>query len=493
MTAKPSLRLLCSVSILTLSLSCKPFLEQKAAPKAVALQNTEVEDQGSIGFCWAYALTGLLESLALRNSGVSLNLSEEAIGYVRMGNEVIETVFKAKNMEDLIARIKRMSLEGFAMGQVANAQGLETLPGGGAIQKAPGGTQLVTSVGVWPESAFAYKFPSETIGEQALQALGLPEGAKVSAGKAATRAIKMRFLNVAKSSGIGKVKVMPGDTLAKAVLVSKTHIVGDETSFGFPEVPPDTFAFNNVTYTPMDFLRKVVGVDLAKFKTYLAWNPASLDYYLQLTKIYLAAKVPVPFAFQVNHGRKKGNIFSGGPAFDPKRDKWVGGHAVLLTDFVNKGSKPGALSPQSLCAELRKPGSEVDYLVFKNSWGKGNQKTESGVSTQSGDGFYQIQRSYLEEMLKKNLEGIKDLSNEQEVGQALLKRRPLTLKIVVPSTGSPWYAEATNARTELFSAFPDQCRGEIAKILADAERDLNSKVNKLHSISEQSETEGPRG
>jgi hypothetical protein len=68
--------------------SCKWKFAQRSEVNAVEIENTEVKDQGSIGFCWSYALIAMIEALSIQRNGPKaqqLNLSEEALGYLGMG------------------------------------------------------------------------------------------------------------------------------------------------------------------------------------------------------------------------------------------------------------------------------------------------------------------------------------------------------------------------------------------------------------------------
>jgi C1A family cysteine protease len=44
--------------------------------KTVDIPQTAVKDQNSIGFCWYYATMGLIETLMLKKTGQSVDLSE---------------------------------------------------------------------------------------------------------------------------------------------------------------------------------------------------------------------------------------------------------------------------------------------------------------------------------------------------------------------------------------------------------------------------------
>jgi hypothetical protein len=117
----------------------------------------------------------------------------------------------------------------------------------------------------------------------------------------------------------------------------------------------------------------------------------------------------VPLGFPVNFDLLKVDTFSGEGENLNRGENFFrdGGHAVLIDDFVNEGSKQGALPLDQVIAEFLKPASALDYFVFKNSWGTDAKMNEAGVIIRgSKTGYYKIDREYLQ--------GSANLSREEQ-------------------------------------------------------------------------------
>ena len=88
--------------------ACGPTVENtntQSKIDSVEIPQTPVENQNRIGFCWAYAAVGLIESDFKVRTGDTLQLSEEALGFYRMleglyfltqnlsGQELIDNIY----------------------------------------------------------------------------------------------------------------------------------------------------------------------------------------------------------------------------------------------------------------------------------------------------------------------------------------------------------------------------------------------------------------
>jgi hypothetical protein len=86
----------------------------------------------------------------------------------------------------------------------------------------------------------------------------------------------------------------------------------------------------------------------------------------------------------------------------------------LIDDFVNIGGKEGALPVAELLQEFLRPTKDLDYFVFKNSWGTDAKMNEAGVVISGSEtGFYKMDREYL--VGSANLSSNPDLAGFLEV------------------------------------------------------------------------------
>jgi hypothetical protein len=114
-------------------------------------------------------------------------------------------------------------------------------------------------------------------------------------------------------------------------------------------------------------------------------------------KLSLAAGYSVPLGYVIYDGAESDwDASYSGARVDENNLKVGGGHSVLITDFVNKGGRPGAISAAELRAELDKTSDELDYIVFKNSWDTLLQSPLLKLP-----GYYTMDQSYLKIISKK--------------------------------------------------------------------------------------------
>ena len=73
-----------------------------------------------------------------------------------------------------------------------------------------------------------------------------------------------------------------------------------------------------------------------------------------------------------------------------------GGHAVLATDFVNRGGQEGEIGDKALQEEVAKDVEQLSYVKFKSSWGAEASTNERGVGVSSSkDGYYRMDLGYI--------------------------------------------------------------------------------------------------
>jgi Papain family cysteine protease len=355
----------CAAIILAQLASCGQPLK-KSTIESVDIGQTPVKSQGRVGFCWAYATIGFLESLMVKKTGVSVDLSEEALGFYRMAEELyaISRKYEATDLadEDKISRIVFEGLEGWDV--TFNPAYNPNLPVRNALQ-------LIEAYGAVPESAWSFKFTSD----EQLEAF--------------TKVVFSSFADLMRVNGRGQVtREMVFGLLAK------------QGAYG--SRPPEQFTYlspngSSRTVSAVNFVSDIIGFSKDDY-TYLI--PDAQIGYSQLVsamKLSLARGLNIPFSYaifkdQFNRWDASYAVLS--PSTQPI--EIVGGHAVLVTDFVNNGGRPGSISPDALSRELAKSPDDLQYVVIKNSWGTDLQSPLLLLP-----GFHTIYQSYLRELAKK--------------------------------------------------------------------------------------------
>lgn len=363
--AKPTLRRRALVSVLHLSSSiflaslsvimnaCGPqgsAKETKSSVDSVEIPQTPVENQDRIGFCWAYAIIGLIESDVKLRTGTVLQLSEEALGFYRMVEGIY---YLTQNLtgQDLADNIMQDTFQGWVLKST----------------EIPDSFDLVKTYGVVPESVWKFKFNDENGVEKMVASI--------------RRSLSRLVFDTPNPKTISRSQII------KEVLLTS----------GWTSEPPKAFELNGKSYTPQTYLRSLK-FNPADYEAISTEKPEDLEKVIRATKRALVRGVSVPLGFPVNVERLKADTFTG-KGVDLKNGENFfrdGGHAVLIDDFVNLGGKAGALPVAELLQEFLRPTQDLDYFVFKNSWGTDAKMNEAGVVVRgSKTGFYKIDRDYL--------------------------------------------------------------------------------------------------
>ena len=329
-------------------------------PETLELPQTPVKDQGQIGLCWAYGTTGFLESLLLKKNGIAVNLSEEALGFYRM-------------TEELYTMSRRYSAAELSTADMVSEKTFEGLQGWDLIFQsnynpgfnAPGALELIRRYGVIPEEAWSYKFKTAKQHNTFFQTVfaGFASLMQVHGQKNVTREMVMQLL-------------------------------AGEDAFG--SRPPAEFVLNLPDGTRRTFSATGFAADFIGFTPddYTYMVPDTQIGYAQLitaAKLALARGIATPLSYAIYKDQPNpwNGAFSVGNV-DPDTLIAVGGHVVLITDFVNYGGKPGAISATGLQRELARPAGDLDFLVIKNSW---NTRIQSPVLRLPG--YHTIDQSYI--------------------------------------------------------------------------------------------------
>lgn len=337
-------------------------------PESVDIQRTPVRTQGRFGICWAYGITGLIESVQKSTSGTETDLSEEAIAFYFLAYEILDII----KHEPITERLSRF-MGHATSGGIPDGWTPRHLPiSDPRAAQIPDGLEIVKRHGVVPESAWSFKIADGTTRDQLFRSLG-------------RKALQL-------SNSVSQADVTLTDVIEKVM-------VGEGA---FPKAPPTEFEWNGETITATDFL-KSTGFDSDAFGVIAAYSAKDYEKVVTATKRALARGLLVPIGFPINLQLLKGDTFTAaGLPMSSKEDISVfmhmqAGHLVLASDFVNVGSSEGALPGTDLQREVERPASELDYLVLKNSWGVGAKENELGqVIATSPTGYYRMDRSYLQ-------------------------------------------------------------------------------------------------
>lgn len=323
--------------------------------KTVEVAQTEVRDQGRVGFCWAYATTAFVEAKHLKETGEALTLSPEALGFYRMAIGLHQAT-RAKSAQDLMALVMPGGLEGYFV----------KLPDGGSDALS-----IINQFGLVPESHWSFKFSGDGQSEKMMAAMR--SGLWV--------VVRDRLLRGRDAS----------DLTLDEVIEKVMTVRG-----AYPSRPPVQFEWNGKTISSQSFARDIVSFKSEDYYSFEVNSSSALDKMIQLSKKALTLGISVPFAYPVNASLMKAELFSGEGADSQTDFAKDGAHAVLVTDYVNIGGREGAMSELETSQELSKSSTELSYLKFKNSWGKNAKKNESGVVIAGSEtGYYKIDYAYL--------------------------------------------------------------------------------------------------
>jgi hypothetical protein len=348
-------KLSAGMAALTLATACGPSFSTTTTQSkidSVEIPQTAIENQNKIGFCWAYAIVGLVESDYKLRTGSDIQLSEEALGFYRMLEGIY---FWTQNLsgQELVEQIKTDSFQGWVL----------------TDKTLPDTFKLVQKYGVIPESAWKVKFENELVVDRMVQTI--------------QKQVLQLILQNPNPRSITRDQILNSALLAPGAWASQ---------------PPTNFSLDGKSYTPQTYLTEI-GFNPSNYKSLVSNLPSDVDTMIAAAKQALLRGVSVPLGFPVNFDRLQGDMFKGAGTdlSVPENFYRDGGHAVLIDDFVNVGGKAGALPLDQLMVEFLKPSKDLDYFIVKNSWGKDAKTNEAGVVIEGSEtGYYRIDLAYLQ-------------------------------------------------------------------------------------------------
>ena len=329
------------------------------------LPKTEVKSQVRFGICWSYGTIALVESVAL-SKGQVVDLSEEQIVFYHMAETLLQ-MFQTLTTPDLIFAMARGNIP---EGWNARIQPEDEIPMPAGVQRTHDALELLELYGAVPEDQWSFKVPDAEAKKLLVQAIQANVSALLKQGEQLS-------------------KLSLKDVMEK-ILVGKG---------AFPSVPPLTFTWQGKETSSVDFLKKQLQFQPTEFDSLVVRKSDEYEGFVMALKEALVMGMTIPLAFPINIDRLKGDLFTGSDISDDKN--WYafggdGGHLVLVTDFLNVGGKRGATNSATALKESLAPASQLQEIVFKNSWGIGAKTNETGESIGfSADGFYRMDVSYL--------------------------------------------------------------------------------------------------
>lgn len=334
--------------------------------KTVDVPQTQVKGQNYVGFCWSYGTMGFLETLMLKKTGQALDLSEEALGFYRMAEELVALSRNNEaadlETEELVQKKVFESLEGWT---------LMFNPTYNPGFRARGSLQLVKDYGVVPESVWSYKFLTD------------------KQSKEFSKAVFSGFAALMKAQGRNNV--------------TRDMVFGLLASPGaYGSRPPSEFNYvfpngENRKILATDFASQVIGFSPDDYTYMIPDKQIDFNKIITAVKLTLSRGINVPLSYSIYKGSQNNwDASYSAKNLDPANLTGEGGHLVLITDFVNLNGRPGAVSNANLQAEMNKPSTDLDYLVIKNSW---NTHVQSPLLRLPG--YFTMDQSYLQLLSQK--------------------------------------------------------------------------------------------
>ena len=347
-----SLRLLFLLGALSTTISGCGAKSQSSRPDSVDIDQTAIRNQYRVGICWSYATVGLLESKYKMTTGKSVDLSEEALAFHRMAEELLHNAQAYQGGRMTMAQV---------LNPLQTRSGLQGWYVHTGSQTTRGGMELIDVYGVVPESAWSFKFTSDDDIIRLKQSILPSYQALLQQNTAIT------------IQDIERTLVSPG---------------------GFPSIPPTSFSLDGQTITATSLARDVLKFRSTDYDDVAARSAGDAATVVAATKRALLRGYSVPLAYPADPTFIVNGVYRTTPD-SPLPDRNTG-HAVLITDFVNQGGHEGAMSPDELKAEFAKGYDSLAFLKFKNSWGLSARSNESGIPVSSGSaGYYYMTPSYI--------------------------------------------------------------------------------------------------
>lgn len=337
--------------------SCNPVNtnEQQSAAKFADVKVTSTKDQGDAGFCWAYTTIAMIEADYLARTGMSIDLSEEALGYVKV----------AHDFEDYINCNLEFDIDPTSGRDIC-----------GKNRMSEGGLS-----GSSDENTFKHVFAGDLIKRWGL----VPES---------QWNVKFNYENNSFSKVYPKVK----DDLAKVVLrlqsegkkvVSMAEVFNVLNKGLFGSSPPfDGFNNGSGFMNSVQYAQQVIGFQK---ESLITRSVTKENFSNEITNVVaaLGRGKSVGIMTSLLEDQLHGNLFEGW--LEPGTVR--GAHAMLITDIRNPNSSYG-YTGESVSSFASKINTDSRFLL-KNSWGTGTNEFGNQVFA----GAYEMEIGFLHDVL----------------------------------------------------------------------------------------------
>lgn len=338
--------------------ACHQVGQNDAAGNAVDTANTSTKTQGQVNLCWAYSAVAMIESRYKIKTGVEIDLSEEAIGFFHLAEQIKETMDKNLSTGKITRKFDVIYAEsGYMTGGRQAAAG------------SRGALELIERWGLVPESLWKIKFD------------------EYSHVESYQKSINSEFIQ------------LQNDLLGKQSVVQYNQVFSMLTRDAFPSVPPvDGFDNGSGYMNSVQYAKDVIGFKASDYESvsFMKANGSEMLHSLERVKRSLANGLAVGIGISMPSNDEPVSRISGTRFLGIGSTYLIeGGHAMVITDFRNSGGSFGKSADVE--SEVAKPIDSGFQLRLKNSWGSQSGYNEFGEKVSTG--YYDMDVGYIYDTL----------------------------------------------------------------------------------------------
>lgn len=339
-----ALSILVFSAFFSITSSCKTVsnLDSEVAesPEAIEFKKdntvamTPVQNQGTVNYCWAYGMLGMVEGLHKKRTQEDIVLSPHALGFYHYVSIIKANLSKGLSEEEFFGLLNQTHAQ-----QLDSSSAMD-IAGSASPQR------LLATYGAVPETAFKLRVDTPE------QAANLAQG------------IARRMFEWTKKNGGEKLKTLSEDDIIKLFMIGKAS--GEYTA-----APPKSFTYKGKTYTPLSFLKDYLKFDPQQIQTKGlpsnltgvkgTYAELSIKQFIDEVNANLKAGISMPIALGVDMSRLVGGTFQAEGQAPFQR---LGGHIMLIVGPVKKPINAD---------------NDKDYIIVKNSYGIGDKSTSDGL------------------------------------------------------------------------------------------------------------------